>query len=409
VLSFFDSFGDGLCCSTPVNEAGYRLFDENGKRIIDSWQNGAFGSTSSIGQPFCVPLGSDKMTVSSCDREDLLPTSVVVASANPLVSAEFGVTDATSGYSFWIYDPHGSYSRRIFLSHASPGHTIAPGPTEAAHLRLSQIISNPVPQNILLNIRVRGRVAGNYLEFGPACRLKIDASAAFCPAAHLDDNPLNVGTTFSCGVNGKVVGASGNAGKIWASPAVRNPGAIPANRYQFTMAVPAEGYTRTITTTSYVLVLGAWVANPLLCGTYTYDVTVRASFDAGASWCPTGKTCTVEITNNGGPTPCTAPFTGGGGHLNTMATTEPSSLALWPNPNRGDQLYVQLDGIDPAVVQVTIDVHDLFGKRVIAETVATGGGDLNHVMQLGNTMASGVYTVTVTAGSLITTQRLVIQ
>jgi hypothetical protein len=51
----------------------------------------------------------------------------------------------------------------------------------------------------------------------------------------------------------------------------------------------------------------------------------------------------------------------------------------------------------------------LFGKRVMAETVTTGGGDLNHVMQLGNTMASGVYTVTVTAGSLITTQRLVIQ
>ena len=70
---------------------------------------------------------------------------------------------------------------------------------------------------------------------------------------------------------------------------------------------------------------------------------------------------------------------------------------------------MQLGGIDPAVVQVTIDVHDLFGKRVMAEAVATGGGDLNHVMQLGNTMASGVYTVTVTAGSLITTQRLVIQ
>ena len=93
-----------------------------------------------------------------------------------------------------------------------------------------------------------------------------------------------------------------------------------------------------------------------------------------------------------------------------METTEDGGvLAMWPNPNRGDQLYLQMTGIEAGVTEVGVDVHDLFGKRVISEMVSTGGGDLNHVMQLGGDLASGLYTVTVTAGDQIKTQRLVIE
>src|SRR4030095_15606751 len=105
----------------------------------------------------------------------------------------------------------------------------------------------------------------------------IDAPPA-CPTTQLDNNPLHMGTTYSCGATGKVVHASGYTGKIYALPVLSQPGNVPACKYKFTLTVPAEGYVRVLVINSYALTLGPWITNPLLCGTFTYDVTVQASF-----------------------------------------------------------------------------------------------------------------------------------
>ncbi|MBK7754304.1 MAG: T9SS type A sorting domain-containing protein [Flavobacteriales bacterium] len=57
---------------------------------------------------------------------------------------------------------------------------------------------------------------------------------------------------------------------------------------------------------------------------------------------------------------------------------------------------------------VTVDIVDVFGKRVMSVTETAQNGSLNTVLALDNSLASGMYTVQVTAGDKTFTERLVI-
>jgi hypothetical protein len=56
-----------------------------------------------------------------------------------------------------------------------------------------------------------------------------------------------------------------------------------------------------------------------------------------------------------------------------MATTESGTLNLWPNPNGGEQLYVELTEMEEGVSEVTVDLHDAFGKLAMSRTIAADG------------------------------------
>ena len=398
-LLVYDSFGDGM------TTGGYRLTDENGSRIIDNWGDGVFTSTSTIANngAFCLPIGTDAMQASSCDRLDLLPSSVVAAVPNPLVSNQFGIGSNTDdGYQFWIYNPDGGYSRVIFKSLANPGAPGVPyGATAPAYLQLSSIVTNPLPTNVKLNIRVRSRVNGLNSEYGPACVMMIDVLTQ-CPTTQLVDNINSV--QHSCGASGKVVGATGNTGKLYCNVI------SGANKYQWRFENAANSYVRQIATGTSVLPLNKWSTSPLLCGTHTYDVTVRASFDNGATYCPIGAVCTVGITNNFTGQYCTTPsgpFAGGGLH---GAEETSSGMQLWPNPVLDGSVNVEVDGIGSDVHDLRIVVMDLYGKMVFDQVVLTEGADeLRASIQLGSDVASGVYLVNVTAGDQTFNQRLVVE
>ena len=392
-----DTFGDGM------TTGGYRLKDQFGNRIIDNWGDGVFGSLSQIAlnTGFCLDLSTDAMEPTSCDQMNLSTSSILVANERTAVTAQFGITNSTSGYQFLIFNPDGGYVRYVFQNMTTGAGV---GSQKSRSLLISSLVTNPVPSFQLLNIRVRSRVAGVYAAFGRACRMKINPAGA-CPTTQLDNIPANIGTTYSCGATGKVVGAMSYTGKIYSIPVAG------ATNYRFRLASGA--YTRIISVTTSYLTLGAWSTQPLLCGTHTYNVDIAISKNSGASYCPYGSTCTVGITNPGGATPCTAPFSGGSTHAMDM-TEESGVLTMWPNPilrqaQDGDQIHLQMTGISADVNEVSVDVHDLFGKRVINEVVFTGGGDLNHVMQLGGQLSSGLYTVTVTAGRNRAVERLVVE
>ena len=391
ILRVYDSFGDGMTVG------GYRLKDANSARIIDNWQSGAFTSTSAIANngTFCVPIGTDAMQTSSCDALNLMPTSVVAAVPNGAVTGQYGLGSNTDdGYQFWIYDPDGSYSRMIFKSITNPGQPGTPaGPTAPAYLKLSSLTTLPVPTNVKLNIKVRSRVNGLNAEFGPACTMMIDVLNQ-CPTTSLVSTS---GSQFSCGATGKVVNASGNTGKIFCTAVAG------ANKYQWRFQ--KGSYTRTIASANTVLVLGAWGTNPLLCGTFTYNVSVHASFDNGATYCPYGAICTVGITNSA-PNPCTA---GGGSLLDVEVETGEQTISLWPNPVREGSVTLDLTGLSPEATTATVDVVDMFGKRVMALTIATDGAEeLNTVLQLDD-VATGLYVVNVTSGTNTFTERLVVE
>ncbi|MBL0044282.1 MAG: T9SS type A sorting domain-containing protein [Flavobacteriales bacterium] len=175
-----------------------------------------------------------------------------------------------------------------------------------------------------------------------------------------------------------------------------------ANKYQFrfTNIAGQPAYSRNIAFPTRSFTLTKWFTLPLKAGR-TYNVIVRASFDNGATWCDWGPSCTVKVS--------WTPLIPGAEprDMETVNSLEPE-LHLYPNPNNGDQLRIHLNGTDPDITTVALDITDLFGKRVMTSTLAVQDGELNTVLSLRNDLADGLYIVTITAGERVFNERLVI-
>jgi hypothetical protein len=169
--------------------------------------------------------------------------------------------------------------------------------------------------------------------------------------------------------------------------------------------------------TSPTLYLNWTTGDKLKCNTQ-YQVDVRVSKDGGATWCvangettcslsPTvwGKVCSVNITTS---TYCPVSAQGGASNLSSEDGQYEQSVLLYPNPNRGDQLFLSLSKVEAGVHTVSIDIYDLTGKRVMAQIVPALDGRLNTSIDLNGGLSSGMYLVNVTAGGKVYTERLVI-
>ncbi|MBL7954756.1 MAG: S8 family serine peptidase, partial [Flavobacteriales bacterium] len=350
-LEVFDSGGDGFVSGGyQVREAG-----PDGRRIIDNFSNFQTGSYSSVAEPtsFCLPVGTDGTIFSSCDKLDWVNNKFIVARANPVVSAQFGVTNTTSGYEFWFFDPNGSYSYRRFRSHANSD-GFGTGATRACHFKVNGWMNSPstphLPANMLLNVRLRGRVAGDNLPFGPACQFKIDPVRAACPLVRLQDDPSNP-EDFSCGVMRQWGGPNSASNRIVANPPQPFP-AVPSNmvRYQFRFRIPGEGVCLVRPPQTSARIHLNWNSGSPLDCSKTYEVDVRVSLDGGTTWCfgpptaaqsaacasdgPWGRICNVTIQ------PC--------GSQNSSAMSisgdDQNDMVIFPNPNNGRTMRFSFGG-----------------------------------------------------------------
>ena len=395
LLRVYDSAGDGM---SSGGTGGYilRPAGSDGERIIDNRYNfnGDFdGNVSALANNngFCLPLGNDRVIQTSCDKLYWQNNEFIVASLNPLVSAEWingapnSQQDSDSGYEFWFFDPNGSYSFRWFRGH-NTSHGFGSGPARAAHLRINNwLAAYHIPEDVLMNVRVRSRVNGVNSEWGPACRFQISPTLAACPPTKLMDITYN--QYYSCGqtrsfATGSYVSANPVSG---------------ASQYQFRFRQPGEGFEVIRTSNTWHLQLW-WTNDPLVPGTQ-YDVEVRA-FRNG-QWCVWGEVCTLTITEATGMH---------AGTLNSMKTTTTGAeLNMWPNPNRGDQLFISLDEMPAGISTVTVDIFDLYGKRVSARAIPVNEGHFQTVLELNGELSAGLYMVNITVGDRVITERLVVQ
>jgi hypothetical protein len=380
-LRVLDAGGDG------ISGGGYILRTQgDNQRVIDNRGNFTTGSVSAVigNGGFCLPLGGDKLIFTSCDKMDWVNNQFIVAAENPAVSAQFGVTNTTSGYQFWWFDPNGTYGYTKFRSHATSD-GFGTGATRACHARINNWSPNQIPANVLMNVKVRSRVAGVNSNWGPVCRFMIDPVRAACPFTKLVDIPGN--TNYSCGVTRTWGGSS--LSKVVAK-AVDG-----ATQYQFRWNNAELAAPVIRTTTTPVLQLN-W--NPAL-PNGTYQVQVRA-FKNGA-WCvtslPWGDECNVTITGS------TAMALNGG----STTSTGDVKLAMFPNPNNGEQLTVSLSAVEEGVATISVDIFDLSGARVSSRMMAVNDGMVYQVLSLGE-LADGLYMVNITAGTQRYTERLVI-
>jgi len=346
----------------------------------------------------------------------------IVATVNPDVSGQFGINNTTSGYEFWFFDPNGTYSFRRFRNHATSDGT-GSGATRACHFRINTWtngVSTPhLPANTLLNVRIRGRVAGVNRLFGPACLFKIDPVRAACPLVKLQDNPID--SDLSCGVSRYFGGSNNTGNKLVAAPPQFVPAVASTSvRYQFRFRIPGEYpavgscIVRPIQT-SPSLYLNWTNGERLKCNTQ-YQVDVRVSKDGGATWCiangeatcsmnPTvwGRVCNVNITTS---TYCPSSAHGGSTNLEMEKT---GTLTIYPNPNHGEQVFVNLSYVEEGEHTVNVDIFDLTGKKVSARTIAVQDGFVNSALELNGDLSNGMYLVNITVGAKTFTERLVIQ
>jgi hypothetical protein len=400
-LRVFDSFGDGFGVG-----GGYqlRLAGSNPAdiRIIDNLGNFNSGSLSAIGSGptvFCFPMSTGpKPLYQHRDRLDFVTGQYLVCEEDAAVSAEWQVGDQTDdGYEFWLFDPNGTYSYRRFRNHATSDGFANVGAIRACHMRVNGwFASQHAPANVLLNVRIRTRVNGVNTPFGPAYRFKIDPARAACPLTMLNDFP---GNQFESCDQTRSWGGGSNL--IHARPV------SGANRYQWRFRTVGEPAAPIIirTTNTYFLALN-WTVNPLVPGK-TYTVDVRASKNAGATWC-TDAVAPALVDEWG--TICNLTIAGSqaqGGGQNLALDSDNTSLSLYPNPNRGDQVWLSIDMVDEGVQTISVDFFDLAGHRAVARTIPTQGTNLNSLLEL-NGLAAGVYIVHITAGEKVYTERLVV-
>jgi len=212
---------------------------------------------------------------------------------------------------------------------------------------------------------------------------------ALCPPTQL----INGSTSpqFSCGVTRQFPSSQ----RLYAW------GRQGANRYQFEFTQPTENYIKNVVSNGPNVLLN-WTSNPLLDGR-TYNVRVRISKTAGATWCAWGETCLVTIDNGGG-----SGIVEDGGQRVLLNADEPA-MNLYPNPNRGEQVFLNLNGLGDGAGSISVDVYDMFGNQVMARTLIAQDGQVNTMLELPGTLASGMYVVNVSSDGRTWTERMVVQ
>ncbi|MBP6696611.1 MAG: SBBP repeat-containing protein [Flavobacteriales bacterium] len=397
-LCMFDAGGDGM---SALLTGGYLLRDADGWRIVDNEDDGVFQSTSCAcpSPGFCLPLGTDRVIVSHCDKENWAVNDVIIARENPLVSAGWGSPNpADDGYQFIFFDPDGSYCRRVLRTHTTSNGN---GPADA--LRATKLVLNwstlPLPPDILLNVRVRSLVNGTFSDFGPACRFRLLSATNPCPVPKL----ISTGIENSCNVSRTMNGTD----RLYATNA-------SATLYQFRFSYDdgIKSCIRRITTNTRILTLSA---NPLpgeelLCGTFTYSVRVRVSQDNGYSWCPYGDHCLVTISSGNAPCVQRAP-TGTLPEVNESSPPPPTipEVTLWPNPNDGSLLSISITNLTQEVDHIGFELYDALGRKRMTWGTATDDGTAKGTIPLSPKLPPGFYVANISAGGQNFTRRLVVR
>ncbi len=353
-----DGYGDG------INNGSWQLKSTSGRVLLgDDFANGTRSPSAVPANPsytdhsFCLPPGNSHIAAKSCGIFNFGMNSKVYCNNAP---------GATS-YQFEFSDPDAGFIRRIVV----PSNSV----------RFSQMQTSPLVHGVTYFARVRNNGSGAMASahFGGGCELGMGSTV---PCTELISAP-----TYGHSCN-ETRAFNTNNSFIYAMPVTG------ATEYQFRVSNANEGYDETFSRSTYILQLkwNAGVAPPMVNGS-TYNVQVNVKVGTVYSgFC--GNTCTITI-DNGGPRPEAS-----------MSQTAFGEAALWPNPVRESQVNLSIDGIQDADQHITVDIQDIYGKKVFAKAFGNSGERFTTILDLPSDIASGVYMVNITVNGQTTVQRL---
>lgn len=132
----------------------------------------------------------------------------------------------------------------------------------------------------------------------------------------------------------------------------------------------------------------------------TYDIRVRAYVNN--SWTDFGSIC--EVT-----TPASAIVSGDAvSRLVNKNEVEniPTTLTIYPNPNQGEYLFVELADLAPNSELV---VTDIYGKQIERMILNTEDSNYNTTVKFTNKLTSGFYLITVHSNRQSITKKLIVR
>lgn len=396
------------------NFAGSYIIREAGNGRIVHNPDGFPGTSVKHGFDglFSMNMGTDRLIESQCDGQGLTGSSFLIATSNPLVAAQvvpgnWNVQSPNTGYVFLIFNPDGGYDRIFFESLRSTNGVTGGQNARARRLRLNgvQVMDDPPPSGVLLNVRVANRINGVTSAFGPACRFIMNAPTAPIWPNHLVDLPGDA--LHSCGITTSFSTTS-TTDRVYAVAIAGG-----ANyRFQWTRVTGGPPTVVTITRSSGSTTNNRYMAlssqpSPTWMPNWTSPVqpqpgdvwSVRVAHQrfGQSQWSAYGPCC--QITFAGGSAMAAQPAT---------PVRHDAHLELWPNPNRDGELNLRLVGIGSDGGPVRLTLVDATGRMAQEQTLYLSEGGTGITTRL-NGMAPGLYMVRASIGEHSFTQRLILE
>jgi hypothetical protein len=139
-----------------------------------------------------------------------------------------------------------------------------------------------------------------------------------------------------------------------------------------------------------------------------YEVRVRPVFASGAPSSYGAVELLAIVGAAGLDTEIETPVSVVDNTAERLEIEDAAAAMIYPNPNNGEMMFVNVNDVPANVDRVLVDIYDLAGKRIVSEQLATtGSANFNVQMPLSN-LNSGMYIVNIVVGDEVYTERLTV-
>jgi len=249
-----------------------------------------------------------------------------------------------------------------------PNTVVAESPSY--HIQLSSVPG--LLMNTNYNVRVKARVAGQWGNFNA-------------------QRPIQIGTPANTQI---IASQCGTTRALNLSIAAINT--CGATSYTFRFQHPTES-ERIIVRTTYTCPL--WLVSPALTPGETYSVTVKVT--QGGVEGDYSTACNITIAG---------PQTEGLSDMMVSKVATESNLGIYPNPNTGSEVRVELNGIEEGAHDVAVNIYDICGQLISRDIFGHQGAQLSRLVRFEQNLSTGLYLVHVTIdGENFYTEKMIVK
>jgi hypothetical protein len=235
-----------------------------------------------------------------------------------------------------------------------------------------------------------GSIAG--LQAGQVYQVRVRARVNGLWGSYGVQLPVSIGLPSNTQVLGYLCGTTRALNQAIA--AVNTCGAS-SYTFRFQHATEAE---RIIVRPAYTCPL--WLVTPALTPGETYSVTVKVA--QGGVDGDYSTACDITIA---GPQ-----AEGLADDMMVSKVTTEGGMGIYPNPNTGSEVRVELNGIEDGAHNVEVTIYDIYGKLMTRDVFGHQGSQLSRLVRFETELATGMYLVHVTIdGEIFATEKLIVK